>query len=141
MVFLRAQYDWTTGVPDNGNEWRKFRAIPRLHPLRSLVCALFQIGGNRRGFRLRGEGGDHFHCTVERSPGHIRCRNSEKGVFTRGTLRKFDFVSYIRERVCEIVEKFVTNSKWEIRFGQFYAPFSEFLYKSSYKVTFGASLK
>ena len=25
-----AQYDWTTGVLDNGNEWRKFRAVPRL---------------------------------------------------------------------------------------------------------------
>ena len=36
--------------PDNGNEWRKFRAVPRLHPLRSLVCASFNIGGNRRGF-------------------------------------------------------------------------------------------
>ena len=32
-----AQYDWTTGVLDNGNEWRKFRAVPRLYPLRSLV--------------------------------------------------------------------------------------------------------
>ena len=29
---LHAQYDWTTGVPDNGNEWRKFRAVPRLYP-------------------------------------------------------------------------------------------------------------
>ena len=34
---IHAQYDWTTGVPDNGNEWRKFRAVPRLYPLRSLV--------------------------------------------------------------------------------------------------------
>ena len=34
---VEAQYDWTTGVPDNGNEWRKFRVVPRLHPLRSLV--------------------------------------------------------------------------------------------------------
>ena len=32
-----AQYDWTTEIPDNGNEWRKFRAIPRLCPLGSLV--------------------------------------------------------------------------------------------------------
>ena len=32
-----AQYDWMTGVPDNGNERRKFRVVPRLHPLRSLV--------------------------------------------------------------------------------------------------------
>ena len=29
---LHAQYDWTTGARDNGNEWRKFRAVPRLCP-------------------------------------------------------------------------------------------------------------
>ena len=34
-------------------------------------------GGDRRVFRLPGEGGDHFHCAVEPSPGHIRCRISE----------------------------------------------------------------
>ena len=34
---FHAQYEWTTGVPDNGNEWRKFRAVPRLYPLCSLV--------------------------------------------------------------------------------------------------------
>ena len=34
---FHAQYDWTTGVPDNGNEWRKLRAVPRSYPLRSLV--------------------------------------------------------------------------------------------------------
>ena len=27
-------YDWTTGVPDNGNDWRKFRVVPHSHPLR-----------------------------------------------------------------------------------------------------------
>ena len=32
------------------------------------------LARNRRAFRLPGEGGDHFHCTVEPSPGHIRCR-------------------------------------------------------------------
>ena len=26
-----------SGVPDNGNEWRKFRVVPRSHPLRSLA--------------------------------------------------------------------------------------------------------
>ena len=72
---FHSQYDWTTGVPDDGNEWRKFRALPRSHPLRSLVCTLFKKGGNRRAFRLPGVGGDHFHCKVEPSPGHIRCRN------------------------------------------------------------------
>ena len=34
---IHAQYDWTTRVPDNGNAWRKLRAVPRLFPLRSLV--------------------------------------------------------------------------------------------------------
>ena len=71
---FHAQYDWTTGVLDNGNEWRKFCVVPRLYPLRSLVCTLFNKGGSRGAFRLPGVGGDHFHCTVEPSPGHIRCR-------------------------------------------------------------------
>ena len=34
---VHAQCDWTTGVLDNGNEWRKFRAVPRSYPLRPLV--------------------------------------------------------------------------------------------------------
>ena len=70
-IRVHAQYDWTTGVPDNGNEWRKFRAVPRPYPLRSLVCTLFTKGGSREAFRLRGAGGDHFHYTVEPSPGHF----------------------------------------------------------------------
>ena len=36
LKLIHAQYDWTTGAPDNGNEWRKFRAVPCLYPLRSL---------------------------------------------------------------------------------------------------------
>ena len=74
VPFFHAQYDWTTGVPDNGIEWTKCRAVPRLYPLRSLVCTLLNKGGSRRAFRLPGTGGDHFHCTVEPSPSHIRCR-------------------------------------------------------------------
>ena len=74
---IHAQYDWTTGALDNGNEWRKFCAVPRLYPLRSLVCTLFKKGGSRGAFRLPGAGGDHFHCTVEPSPGHIRCRKND----------------------------------------------------------------
>ena len=38
---FHAQYDWTAGVPDNGNELRKFRAVPRLYRLRSLVLYNF----------------------------------------------------------------------------------------------------
>ena len=43
-------------------------------PCAPLFCALFNKGGNRRAFRLPGEGGDHVHCMVEPSPGHIRCQ-------------------------------------------------------------------
>ena len=39
-----------------------------------LFCTLFHRGGNRRALRLPGAGGDHFRCTVEPSPGHVRCR-------------------------------------------------------------------
>ena len=51
-----AQYDWTTGVPDNGNFWRKFRAVPRLYPLRSLVCTWINKVGSGGAFRLPGGG-------------------------------------------------------------------------------------
>ena len=58
-----------SGVSDNGNEWRKFRVVPRSHPLRPLGCTLVNRGGNKSAFRLPGEGRDHFHCTVEPSLG------------------------------------------------------------------------
>ena len=45
-TFCLAQYDWMTGVPDNGKEWRKFRVIPRLHPLRLLLV----LGWKQKGF-------------------------------------------------------------------------------------------
>ena len=38
-------------------------------PCVPLFCTLFNRGGNRRAFRLPGEGRDHLHCTVEPSPG------------------------------------------------------------------------
>ena len=43
-------------------------------PCVPLLCASFNRGWNRRAFRLPGEGGDHFYCTVEPSPGHTRRR-------------------------------------------------------------------
>ena len=39
-----------------------------------LFSSLLNRSGNRRAFRPPGESGDHFHCTVEPSPGHIWCR-------------------------------------------------------------------
>ena len=47
-------------------------------PCVPFFSTLFNRGGNRRAFRLPGKGGDHFHCTVEPSPGHIRCRKKSK---------------------------------------------------------------
>ena len=75
------QYDWTTGVPDNGNEWRKFRAVPRLYPLRSLVRTFFNKGGSRGAFRLPGASGDHFPlygATFARSYSVSRVSGKEK---------------------------------------------------------------
>ena len=37
------------------------------------VHCLIRVEADRGAFRLPGAGGDHFHCTVEPSPGHIRC--------------------------------------------------------------------
>ena len=50
----------------------------RMTPLaqRRVGCFVYDRGGSRRAFRLPGAGGDHSHCTVEPSPGHIRCRIS-----------------------------------------------------------------
>ena len=41
-------------------------------PCVPLIGTLFSRGGNIRAFRLAGEGGDHFHCAVEPSPGGER---------------------------------------------------------------------
>ena len=54
MPKIHAQYDWTTIVPDNGNEWRKFSAVPRLYSLRPLVLYLGLIGVERGRFPLYG---------------------------------------------------------------------------------------
>ena len=45
-------------------------------PCVPLFSSLVNRGGKGRAFRLPGAGGDHFHCAVEPSPGHIRCRSS-----------------------------------------------------------------
>ena len=50
------------GVPDNGNEWRKFRAVPRSYPLRSLVFLTFCVLGVETEGLLdyQGAGGGSF---------------------------------------------------------------------------------
>ena len=43
-------------------------------PLASPYLCLFSWGCKQTCFRLPGAGGEHFHCTVDPSPGHIRRR-------------------------------------------------------------------
>ena len=57
--FVHAQYDWTTtGVPDNGNERRKFLTVPGSHPVRPHVskalcgCAAPLSPSHCRGFSV-----------------------------------------------------------------------------------------
>ena len=44
------------------------------HTPRFVLC--FSGAETERAFRLPGVGGDHFHCTLEPSPGHFQCRSS-----------------------------------------------------------------
>ena len=41
---VHARYDWTTGVPDDGNVWRKYRVVPRAYPSHPLIFVLTFIG-------------------------------------------------------------------------------------------------
>ena len=45
-------------------------------PCVPLFCTLLNRDGNKGVFILPGEGGDHFHCAVEPSPGHTRRRKN-----------------------------------------------------------------
>ena len=58
----------------SGEVWAKSAPYLACTPCVPLFCTLFNRGGNRRVFRLRGVGGDHLYCTVEPSPGHTRCQ-------------------------------------------------------------------
>ena len=49
---------------------RRTSLVPRASPC--FVLCLIRV--ETEGLRLPEAGGDHFHCTVELSPGHIRCR-------------------------------------------------------------------
>ena len=62
-----------TGGLYDGNEWKKY-VVPRMHPLRPHVYAYFNRAESKGAFRLLGATRDHFRCTLEPSPGHVRCR-------------------------------------------------------------------
>ena len=42
-------------MPGDGNEWKKYRVVPRAHPLRPLFFnAYFNRPGNKEAYRLAG---------------------------------------------------------------------------------------
>ena len=61
-------------------------------PCVPLFSTLFTRGGNKRVFRIPGEGGDHFHCAVDPSPGHFRCRKRCFGPRAKGLLHHLNLV-------------------------------------------------
>ena len=32
IQYFGDRYDWTTGAPRDGNEWKKYRVVPHVHP-------------------------------------------------------------------------------------------------------------
>ena len=57
--------------------WLQMRFPPRTSGtpfLRPFAYAYFSTSGSNGAFSLPGATWDHFRCTVEPSPGHIRCR-------------------------------------------------------------------
>ena len=46
-IEIRGLYDWTTGAPHDGNEWKKYRAVPRAHPSRTLLYAYLTRSGSK----------------------------------------------------------------------------------------------
>ena len=67
-------------LDDRGTgQWKWLEEVPRrtsLVPLAFPCFVLCLIGLETKNvLDYQGRAGDHFHCTVERSPGHIRCRS------------------------------------------------------------------
>ena len=82
-------------------------------PCVPLFCTLFTKGENRRAFRLPGAGGDHFHCTVEPSPGHIRCR----GLATLTGVQNFTLPSFSIRKARDTFNflRHVMRATWFVR--------------------------
>ena len=78
LTHLHAQSNMSGRLGCRTMETNGGSSVPYLActPCVPLFSTLFNRDGNRRAFRLLGEGGDHVRCTVEPSPGHIRCRTS-----------------------------------------------------------------
>ena len=55
-----------TGAPHNGNEWKKYRVVPRARPSCTLRYAYFTTrSGSKGASGFPGATWDHFRCTVQ----------------------------------------------------------------------------
>ena len=68
-------------LDDRGTgQWKWLEEVPRRTSLVPLAfpCFVLRLIGleTKNVLDYQGRAGDHFYCTVERSPGHIRCRHS-----------------------------------------------------------------
>ena len=76
--FFHAHYDWTTRVLEMEMHGGSSAPYLACTPCVPLFCTLFEKGVETEALLdYQGWAGDHVHCTVEPSPGHIRCRNFE----------------------------------------------------------------
>ena len=48
--FFCDRYDWTPGEPYNGNDWRKYSVVPRVHSLRPCVVVCFHRSVSKGSF-------------------------------------------------------------------------------------------
>ena len=76
-------------------QWKWLEEVPRRTSLAPLAfpCFVLRLIGleTKNVLDYQGRAGDHFHCTVEPSPGHIRCR---KTYFLGGRLDSKHAVSF-----------------------------------------------
>ena len=69
-------YDWTTGAPHDGNEWKKYVSYLVRTPRTPFFMLILVGPGSKGAFSFPGSTWDCFRCTVEPSPGHIWCRST-----------------------------------------------------------------
>ena len=68
IVNFGDRYDWTTGAPHDGKEWKKYRVVPHVHPSRILLYVYFNRSGSKEPFSFPGATWDRFRCTVTVEP-------------------------------------------------------------------------
>ena len=103
-------------VPDNGNGGSSVSYLART-PCVPSFYTLFNRAGNRKACRLPGEGGDHFHWTVEPPHGHIWCRenasdcNGSRRIFP-GLQKRRSFAKEVIRILCGSHSLFKFSELW-----------------------------